>query len=153
MVSSQFEAMLKDFEPYFKCRLESGVNDSCLVKMGIGITIQLELNRYGLILIGCRVGEIQGRFRDNAIKEALKANEFYPPSTGTFGFSHKSNALYLHTVLDPYRLDADKIANTLNPFIAKAKMWADALQKGDIPVVGEEAIPQSSSFPPFGFRR
>jgi hypothetical protein len=154
MVSSQFESILKDFEAYFKCPLEAGVNDSCIVKMGIGISLQIELNKYGHLLIGCRIiGNMQGRFRDGVIKESLKANGLYPPSTGVFGYSQKSNSLILYVTLDPYRLDADKISHTLTPFIAKAKSWVDTLNKGDIPVVSQEAVSQSPMNSPFEFKR
>lgn len=153
MVSSQFEAILKDFEPFFKCRLQADQNESCLIKMGQGISLQMELNRYGFLLIGCRIGELpRGRFQDEVIKEALKANEFYPPLTGIFGISRKSNSLILYLLIDPHKLDLDKISNLLNPFIAKAKLWSDSINQGNIPALGAAAS-QPATAPPFGFSR
>ncbi len=154
MVSSQFEAILKDFEPFFKCRLQADQNESCLIKMGHGISLQMELNRYGLLLIGCRIGELpRGRFQDDVIREALKANDFYPPLTGIFGISRKSNSLILYLIIDPHKLDQDKISNLLNPFIAKAKLWSDSVNQGNIPTLGMTAPPQQAAAPPFGFSR
>ncbi len=154
MVSSQFESILKDFEPFFKCRLQADQNESCLVRMGHGISLQMELNRYGFLLIGCRIGELpRGRFQDDVIKEALKANEFYPPFTGIFGISRKSNNLFLYLLVDPLKLDQDKISNLLNPFIAKAKLWSDSINQGNIPALGAATSPQPAVAPPFGFSR
>lgn len=148
MVSNQFDMILKDFEPFFKCELQADHNDSCLIKMGIGISIQMELDRYGLLLIGCRIGELpRGRFQDDVIKEALKANEFYPPWTGIFGISRKTNNLILHLLVDPDKLDQEKISSLLTPFIDKAKLWSESINQGHIPTVGEATTLKA---PPFG---
>jgi Tir chaperone protein (CesT) family len=137
MVNSQFGAILKEFEAFLKCPLEPDLNDSCLIKMKkMGISIQLEMDRYGKLLIGCRVGALpMSRFRENMIKQALKSNEATLPSTGIFGFSHKSSQLILFLHLNPDTLTNDQILAVMPPFIAKAKLWADAIAKGEIPSI------------------
>ena len=139
MVSSQFESLLKEFETFFKCPLQPDQNDSCLIKMGIGISIQLELNRQGLVLIGCRLGVVpMSRYRDNLIREALKSNEATLPSTGILGFSKKSNQLILFMYLNPLLVNSDLISTVMPPFIAKAKLWAEAIMKGEVPAVTQQ---------------
>lgn len=140
MVSTQFEAILKEFENYFKCSLEPDTNDSCLIKMENGLSIQIELDRNGLLLIGCRVGTIpMSRYRDNLFQQALKSNEASYPSTGIFGFSQKSNQLIFFIKLDPSPLSKDQILFLLPPFIAKAKQWTDAIANGEIPPVTQSS--------------
>ncbi|MBS4162978.1 Uncharacterized protein PRO82_000259 [Candidatus Protochlamydia amoebophila] len=152
MVSSQFESILKEFELFFNCSLKADENESCLIQMGIGVNIQIELNREGKLLIGCRIATLPlGRFLHEVIKEALKANDFYPPSSGIFGFSHKSSNLILYTLIDPYQLDKNKIESILSPFIAKAKIWSDALNQGNVPYITE--ITNTPPAPPFGYQR
>ena len=144
MVSSQFGAILKEFETYFKCPLVPDANDSCLIGLEMGISIQIELDRYGIILIGCRLGSVHmGRYRDNLIREALKSNEISLPSTGTFGFSQKSNQLILFMKINPTLLSVHYILEVMPPFIAKAKLWADAIAKGIVPA----EVSSSSSKP------
>jgi hypothetical protein len=145
MVSSQFESLLKEFETFFKCPLQPDQNDSCLIKMGIGISIQLELNRQGLVLIGCRLAVVpMSRYRDNLIREALKSNEATLPSTGILGFSKKSNQLILFMSLNPLLVNSDLISTVMPPFIAKAKLWAEAIMKGEVPAVTQQTSTATS---------
>lgn len=140
MVNSQFGAILKEFETFFNCSLQPDDNDSCFIRMGIGVNIQIELDRYGLLLIGCRLGAVHmGRYRDNLIHAALKSNELLPPSTGIFGFSQKSNQLILFIKLNPNLLSSHVISTLMPPFVAKAKLWTNAILSGSIPSVAVEA--------------
>ncbi len=153
MVSSQLDSILKDFEPFFQCPLQADKNNSCLIKMNTGISVQMELNRYGQLLIGSPVAVLPGgRFQDDVLKEAMKANGFYPPFSGIFGFRPSSNTLYLFLLLEPHRLNQDKINQLLVPFTTKAKKWAEALERGEIPYLEEIAGSQAEKLP-FGFKR
>jgi hypothetical protein len=146
MVNSQFGAILKGFEPFFQCPLEPDANDSCLVKMGIGISIQIELDRSSQLLIGCRLGSLpMSRYRNNLLKEALKSNGASLPSTGVFGFSQKSNHLILFIKLNS-DLTPDQLSQAMFPFMAKAKLWTDAISKGETPTLN----PSSSANSPSG---
>jgi hypothetical protein len=146
MDNSQLGVILKEFEPFFKCHLEPDSHDSCLIKMGLGISIQIEIDRYGYLLIGCRVGTIPiGRFRDNVLKQALKSNEFTLPSTGILGFSQKTHHLILFIKMNPTSLTPDQIQAQLPPFIKKAKRWVDAIAKGEIPPIDQESKSGSPS--------
>jgi hypothetical protein len=136
MVTSQFGAILKEFETFFNCPLQPDENNSCLIHMGIGITIQIELDRYGFILIGCRLGAVHmGRYRDQLIREALKFNEAALPSTGVFGFSLKSNQLILFLKLHPHSFSSHQVMILLPPFITKAKQWTEAIAKREVPAL------------------
>ena len=145
MVSSQFAGILKEFENFFNCPLEPDANDSCLINMGIGVTIQMELDRYGFILIGCRLGAVpMGRYRDNLIRAALRSNDETIPSTGILGFSHKLNQLILFMKLNPQRLTVHQILALMPPFVTKAKLWKDAIAKGEVPSVSLSASKKPS---------
>jgi hypothetical protein len=138
MVSTQFGSILKLLQPFFDCPLEPDTNNSCLIKLELGISIQLELDRHGLLLMGCRIGTLpMSRYRDNLIKQALRSNELSQPSTGVFGFSQKSNQLILFTKLEPRDLTSQQLQNLLPAFIEKAKKWGDALGNGETPSVDE----------------
>lgn len=151
MVGSLFDGILKDFEAFFNCPLEADANDSCLIKMPNGLSIQLELNSYGLLMIGCKLGALKmGRFRELAIKEALKANENALPATGFFGFSQKSQNLILFIQVDPKILNADKITSLMIAFTSKAKLWLDAISKEEIPSSLTSSTLPTSSFGLFG---
>lgn len=147
MVANQFEAILQDLEPYFKCKLTPDNNNSCLVKMGIGIQVQMELDPYGEdFVIGARLGVISsGRYREAVFREALKANNFYPPRQGIFSFSRKSGNLILFIAIPLRDVNRDKLIKILNPFIARAHIWSQAISRGAIPMGVEETASSSKS--------
>lgn len=146
MVSNQFGAILKELEPFFKCPLEPDQNDSCLIKLGNGISIQIELDRYGYLLIGSRLGNLpMNRYRDNLIQQALKSNESSLPSSGVFGFSQKSQQLILFIRINPASHSAHQMMALLPPFITQAKKWSDAIAKGEMPSIEGGTASKSSS--------
>lgn len=150
MVSSQFGALLKEMESFFKCPLEPDQNDSCLIQMGIGLSVQIEIDRYGYLLIGCRLGVIpMSRYRDIIIQQALKSNDAALPSSGVFGFSRKSGQLIVFMRFVPASHSSEQIQALLPPFITKAKKWVDAIAKGETPVV-EESVASSAPSGIFG---
>lgn len=143
MVRSHFEAILKEFENFFHCPLIPDENNSCLIQMsGIGISMQIELDRYGLILLGCRLGVLHhGRFKNEVIEAALQSNASTPHTTGIFGFSQKSSQLILFMKLNPQSLTVNQILTSLPPFIKKAKQWSEAIASGKAPSIGIATTP------------
>lgn len=140
MVNSQFGALLKEFEDFFHCPLNPDSQNSCLINMGVGISLQIELDKSGFVLIGCRLGVLHmGRYRENLLRAALKSHDISPPSSGIFGFSHSSNQLILFIKMNPQSLSSQEIDTLLTPFIAKAKLWTDAIANGEVPVVSSES--------------
>lgn len=151
MVANQFEVILQELEPYFKCKLTPDTNNSCFIKMGIGVQIQMELDPYGEdFVVGARLGVISpGRYREAVFREALKANSHSPPRQGIFSFSRKSGNLILFLSIPLKDITQDKLTHLLNPFIAKAQAWTQALSQGAIPI-GVEEVSTSSKTGLFG---
>lgn len=153
MVSTQFGMLLKELEAYFNCPLEPDSNNSCLIKMGIGVALQMELDSHGYLLIGCRLGVLPAsKYRDNIIQLALKANHLSTPSHGVFGFSPKSSQLLLFIRLDPSTHSSSQIQTLLTPFIAKAKKWTDAIAAGQTPELEAANVTGKASPGLFGLK-
>lgn len=151
MVSSQFGALLKEFESFFDFPLNPDDNNSCLIQLVSGVAIQIEMDRYGMILLGSRLGAVlMGRYRDNLIRQALKSNEATLPSSGVIGFSIKSNQFILFAKLNPLSLNSNQIVNALPPFIAKATLWKESIGKGEIPEITPTTTSNESSGGMFG---
>lgn len=146
MVSSQFGAILKEFESFFNCSLEPDTQNSCLIQLEMGIQVQIELGRDGFLLIGSRLGAVHmGRYRNELIRSALQSNETSRPSQGVLGFSPKLNELILFIKINPQLLSPYFIQTVLPPFIIKAKQWNDAIAKGEVPSIGSLASKKSPS--------
>ena len=137
MVESHLDNLLKVFEPYFNCPLSADALQTCLIKLKSGIKIQIELNNYGLILIGCEFDSVLGRYQDLLLKEALKANYLHSLVSGCFGFSRKNSALILFKFVDPLDLKPNDISKILDPFIIKAKLWNEAIKNNLLPAVSD----------------
>lgn len=142
-----FEAMLKEFKSVFPCELEPDKNNSCIIVLGNDLKIQIELKRNDLLIV-CQIAALpMGRYRDNLFLEALKHNESFPPSAGVFGFSGKSNILYLFLKLEPELVTGAKLATVLPPFITIAGEWTEAVKQGKTPSVSQKIGKSQSSSP------
>ena len=136
MVSSLLDSVLKDLESFFNCHLEADNNQSCLIKMSIGISLQIELNNNNMLLIACVLGTLpMNQYRFQILKQALRANDVFPPSTGSFGYSSKTNHLLLFMIVDPNKLNANTVFTLLPPYIEKAKIWKEAIENQSIPEI------------------
>lgn len=146
MVSSQFGALLKEFESFFDCPLNPDDNNSCLIQLVSGVSIQIEMDRHGMILFGSRLGSVlMGRYRENLVRQALKSNEATLPSSGVIGFSVKTNQFILFVKLNPLLLNSNQIMSVLPPFIAKATLWKESIEKGEIPQITPTTASNESS--------
>ncbi len=142
MIASPFEIILEMFSPFFHIRLKPDHNQTCLIKMKSGLSVQIELDRYGSVLIGCRLGPLPvGSYRTLLLQQALKSNASTPLASGTFGFCLKSGYLTLFLVLNPDTLNTESIAAFMPPFLEKGELWHNALTQQVVPQVMQESKP------------
>lgn len=152
MLTSVFDNILKDFEPFFNCTLQSDANHSCKIEMGFGISIQIEINQENQVIIGSIVGELPpGVYRDRLIRQALKSNNSSPLSSGTFGYSKKSNHLISFLLIHSDKITPDYIFEILPPFIEKAKLWKEAIEENQLPAVEDPSKENTKGHGLFGF--
>ena len=98
------------------------------------------------LLLATFVGEVPaGKFRENALKEALKNNSQYP-RIGTFAYVERNNQLALQQYVPLEGLTGEKFASILTPFIEMANHWVLALQKGTVPTIDVSTRGGSSMF-------
>lgn len=152
MVTDLFGSLLQELSPILKVKdLHPDQNNSCLIRLKNGIKIQLEIDLSGqFLLIGCNLGDLpRGRYRENILREALKANDMPPPLHGILAFSEKTQHLILFTKTPATKTSGEKIAAEIAPFVEKAAIWIDALKRGEIPVI-TQPLPSGSAM--FGMR-
>lgn len=146
MVQSQFESILKELEGYFGCPLHPDAAHSCLIKLENGLSVQMEIDPEGYLLVGSRIGKLPtGRYRSLLARQMLKFNALSLPSQGLFGLSQKSRFLIFFLRLSPARLTQEEIQRSLTPFLMKAKQWADAMAKEEVPALENLALPSPST--------
>lgn len=153
--SSMYESLLKDLEFFFKCKLKPSANQSCLIKMPSGLHIQIEMAPKGeFLIIGAKLGTLPaGRYRDNILREALRANGLPPPRPGTFAYSDVSGLLVLFLKLDVRFFSADKASTLLPRFTETAQKWRESIERGEIPPIEETSRSGGANSSLFGMIR
>lgn len=150
MVKNLFDALLDETGRSLKIAdLHSDRNNTCLVKMPNGISFQIEMHQIKQeIVLGADLGPIPpGRYRENLFMEALRSNGL-PNHVGVLAYSSRLDHLILFLTVNLKDLTGERIASEIEPFIEKAKLWKEALEKGEIPVVAQ----MKTSMGMFGLR-
>lgn len=139
MVKNLFEALLDEVGHALKIEdLHPDRNNTCLILMPNGIKIQLEMHaRQEKFVIGLDLGPVSpGRYRENLFTEALKSNGLSNP-VGVLAYSSKLDHLILFQTLHLKDLTGEKIVSEMTPLVEKAKVWKEALEKGEVPVISQ----------------
>jgi len=109
-------------------------NNSCLLNIKDKLKVQLELdtNNQSVLIIASVLGELSpGKFREDILLSALKANAKPYPRIGNFAYSTKLNSLVLSSSLNIDHFKAENVLAVLTPFFHKAYAWKDAIDRGE----------------------
>jgi hypothetical protein len=118
------------------------------------IQIQIEPDKKGeRIIIAAFISELSpGKFRENVLKEALKANAHFIAlgnPGGILGFSAKhNNQLSCHTFVPTEECTSEKLLASLSYLAEYSLSWAEALRSGQ----QAPAELQTRAGPPLGMR-
>jgi len=126
-----FQKLLWDLGEVIKLPLHVDKNNACKILLNETLEVQLEMDtdEKQLLLIAF-ISEIPpGRFRENVLKEALKANNL-DHTQGLFAYFEQENYLILQKYLQADLLSGQKLAEYLEPFIIEAEEWRTALAAG-----------------------
>lgn len=126
--------------------LQPDANNSCLLKYPDGQEIQVELDDTGeFLLIGAKLGPVPpGRYREDLFVAALKANAMPHPLHGILCYGPKADNMLMFQKINIKDLNGARIAAEIPPFVEKARLWTDAIKRGDVPLVTQEGAPRSS---------
>jgi hypothetical protein len=145
-----FEEMIQEMGRILNVPLHAEKNRLCKLNINDVLHIQIEFDEAKeRILIACFVCDLPpGKFRENVLKEALKANNQFP-SLGTLAYSEKNNKLALFTHFPIATINANKLSEELMKFIDKTDQWRMAVETGQLASV---AIGPAKEKPPFGLK-
>lgn len=154
MVSNTYESILQEVGQELGMQLAPDHNDSCQIQLAEGLKLQMEIyKRTEQFAICFRLGNPPpGKYRENLLREALKANGLPSPRYGTLAFSEKSEAFYLFELLSLDRLDGKKVVDRITAMKEKALIWTNAIKNGDVPHVVSSATPGGGGMGLFGIR-
>jgi len=128
----RFQELLWDLGEIIEVPLHVDKNHACRILLDEKLPVHLEMaEEKNELLVAAFLSEIPpGRFRENVLKETLKANATHH-SFGTFAYIEKINTLVMQKYLSVESLSGEKLADFLESFIAEADSWRDAISNGN----------------------
>jgi hypothetical protein len=151
-MTDPFETLIHQLGISLNVPLHVDRHHSCTLQIHQKLHVQLQVDaaqeKLWIASFLCEL--LPGKFRENVLSEALKANSLPDPRTGIFGFLSMTNRLTLHQVYRFPSLDGEKLAMYVAGFIDYAELWREAVERGQ---ASPAPIHGSASTNPFGFKR
>lgn len=131
-MTDPFEEMIQRLGEALGLTLHVDRNRACQLKIHKKLSIQIQTDTSGeRILIASILTELPpGRFCENVLAEALKANNLPDPRTAVLGFLKIKNALAMHQFYNMGSMDGKQLAVLVANFIDYAELWQNAIENG-----------------------
>ncbi len=127
-----FEDVLEELSNEFDVDLHPDLHGLCTIMINETFKVQLEVDVTGEnIQIATLVCELPpGRFRENILKDALKANYQVTENHGTLSYTGPDNALVLLLNVLMHGLTGKELYEHLSIFVQRATGWRKAIDSG-----------------------
>ena len=147
----RFDELIQGLSKEFDLPLHVDKNHACAIQIRKGLIVQLQSDAaQEKLLITCKIVEVPpGKFRENVLREALKANNSADPIVGIFSFVNQTSHLFLFQNYPFDLLNAERIASLIGPFFETAEKWKKAIESG---LPGPPSPPGKIGANPFGLR-
>lgn len=131
-MSDRFEELLAELGKTLNIALKSDKNHFCTLQIQPELLVQFQTDAaFEKLLIISKVAEIPpGKFRENVLREALKANGQKDPKVGVFAYISQTNHLVLFQRYPFDLLNGTRLAELLGPFIETIENWKTAIASG-----------------------
>ena len=129
---SPFEELLAALGKVFRLALHVDSMNACSIQVREGLVIQLQpdMAQENLWLFA-KITEIPpGKFRENVLREALKANGLGDPVAGVLGFWAPTAQLALFQKYPLNVLNGERLSGFLGAFLDMANSWQKAIEGG-----------------------
>jgi hypothetical protein len=140
----QFEELLAALGKVFHLKLHIDQTNACCIQVHEGLSIQLQLDvAQENLWIFSKIGEIPpGKFRENVLKETLKANGLPDPRIAAFGLIASTNTLALFQKHPLSILNGEKLSGFIGTHLIMVSSWQTALANGRaVPIEQKETNP------------
>ena len=140
-IMDRFQQLLNELSPLIELPLYAEKERAVRMKFADTLHLQLEEDEpKERLLLASFIHEIPaGKYRENLLKEGLKANAVYP-RIGTLAYTERNNQLTLFEYIPTANLTGDKLADILAYFLEKARRWHQAIARGVLPQIVESEI-------------
>jgi hypothetical protein len=138
MVTEAFETLLVELGVALNVKgLNLDENNTCLIRFPTGLEVYIEpsAKEDDKVIVYTKIGELpMGRFREDVLREALKANGYPYPRYGTFAFSENNRQLVLFHHIPMKNLTGERLADFLNIFMKRAEAWREEIGNNNVPI-------------------
>jgi hypothetical protein len=127
-----FEALLHSLGSVFQLQLHVDHKNACSIKLGSDLIIQLQPDpsQEHLWVFAQLTLIPPGRFREQVLMEALKANGKPDPLPGILTYLAEPNQLALFQTYPMNLLTGENLASFIGAFIETAESWREAVSHG-----------------------
>lgn len=148
---TQFEELLHAIGKIFHLELQIDRQNACSIQVHphLVIQLQLDISQENLWLFSKLIETPPGKFRENILKEAMKANALPDPRIGVLGYLLPSNQLVLFQKYPLTILNGERLSGFLGAFLEMGESWRDAIASGQS---GPPEVRQEIARNPFGMK-
>lgn len=127
-----FEVLIAQLGEALHLELFIDRHEACMLRIHHVLPVQLQMDRSReKLLAAAFIYELPpGRFREDVLCEALKANGLPDPRPGIFCYVAAENKLVLYADALITQITAEKLVNLLASLIDYAQLWREALERG-----------------------
>jgi hypothetical protein len=128
----QFEELLQELGKVFHIDLKPDRFSACSIRVHNKITIQLQLDvsQENLWIFSKLIEIPPGKFRENVLVEALKANGLPDPRPAALCYVAKENSLALCQKYPLSILNGERLGGLIGSFLEMADSWYLAISLG-----------------------
>ena len=128
----QFEELLAELGRVVHLDLHVDNSGACSILIPPQLVIQLQLDSgQEKLFLFCKIAEIPpGKFRENILKDGLKANAQPDPVPGIVAYLSPTNHLVLYQHYPITILNGETLATLFVNFVQLAESWQTALSQG-----------------------
>ena len=138
-----FEEIIENLGKELDIPLQTDNNNSCVIFVEEKISVQIDENKSKILLATFVAALPPGKFRENVLKVALKANGIQK-SIGVFAFHEKTTNLAMYSYIDKHDLTASILKDYLLAFVETSINWQEAIDNGNISLL-DQNIPKVES--------
>ncbi|MGB7977773.1 MAG: CesT family type III secretion system chaperone [Chlamydiales bacterium] len=127
-----FEELLQSLSATFGLDLQIDKNNACslLIHARLIVQMQLDVSQDNLWIFSKLAETPPGKFRENILKEALKANALPDPRIGILAYLAATNELVLYQKFPLAILNGERLSGFLGAFMEMAESWREAILSG-----------------------
>ena len=147
----RFEEILNELGAEFNISLHPDRKGACTLNINEILHVQLECDAHqeNLLLASFICDLPPGKYRENILRDALKANSPFP-SNGTLSYSDRNNKLVVFANLRLPSLTGTKLAEFLALFVDKVNNWRIGVETGHTAHLAQPTTPSPSNI--FGMK-